>query len=109
MEDIYFYIIIGVIVAILIVFIVISIVKYVKMKPEERREFLKTYVKGLVALAEQTIVGSKKGQEKLKMVEDYFNKKAPFAYKFVLSLIGKDNLGQIIEEALDDIKKSFGA
>ena len=66
MKDIYFYIIIGVIVAILIVFIVISIVKYAKMKPEERREFLKTYVKGLVALAEQTIVGSKRGQEKLK-------------------------------------------
>lgn len=109
MKDIYFYIIIGVIVAILIVFIVISIVKYAKMKPEERREFLKTYVKGLVALAEQTIVGSKRGQEKLKMVEDYFNKKSPFAYKFVLSLIGKDNLEQITEEALEDIKKSFGA
>ena len=43
-----------------------------------------------------------------QMVEDYFNKKAPMVYKFVLFLIGKDNFKQIVEEALEDIKNSFG-
>ena len=108
MKDFQFYLVIGVIALVLLTLLIIKIVKFVKMSPEQKREFLKTYVKGIVALAEQTVTGSKKGQEKLQMVEDYFNKKAPMAYKFVLFLIGKDNFKQIVEEALEDIKNSFG-
>lgn len=108
MKDLYLYIIIGILVLVLIIFITIKIIKFVKMTPEEKRNFIKPYVSGIVVLAEQTVLGSKRGQEKLQMVEDYFNKKAPIAYKFILFLIGKDNFKQIIEEALEDIKNSFG-
>ena len=108
MSDLYLYIVIGVVALVLLTLLIIKIIKFVKMSPEQKREFLKTYVKGIVVLAEQTVTGDKKGQEKLQMVEDYFNKKAPMAYKFVLFLIGKDNFKQIVEEALEDIKNSFG-
>lgn len=106
-DKIILYLIIGVIVLGIIVYAVINIIKYTKMTPEERKKVLKTYLKGLVALAEQEVVGSKKGEEKLQMVEDYFNKKAPTVYKLLLTLIGKDNLKEIIEEALDEVKKTF--
>ena len=78
------------------------------MKPEERKKVLITYLKGLVALAEQEILGNKKGEEKLKMVEDYFNKNAPWFSKLLLILMGKDSLKELIEVALAEIKKSFG-
>jgi hypothetical protein len=78
------------------------------MSKEEKIKTLKTYLKGLVSLAEQEIVGSKMGEEKLAMVEAYFNKKAPIIYKIILSLLGKDNLKEFIEEALKEIKESFG-
>lgn len=106
-DKIILYLIIGVIVLGIIVYAVINIIKYTKMTSEERKKVLKTYLKGLVALAEQEVVGSKKGEEKLQMVEDYFNKKAPTVYKLLLTLIGKDNLKEIIEEALDEVKKTF--
>lgn len=106
-DKIILYLIIGAIVLGIIVYAVINIIKYTKMTPEERKKVLKTYLKGLVALAEQEVVGSKKGEEKLQMVEDYFNKKAPTVYKLLLTLIGKDNLKEIIEEALDEVKKTF--
>lgn len=106
-DKIILYLIIGAIVLGIIVYAVINIIKYTKMTPEERKKVLKTYLKGLVALAEQEVVGSKKGEEKLQMVEDYFNKKAPTVYKLLLTLIDKDNLKEIIEEALDEVKKTF--
>lgn len=106
-DKIILYLIIGVIVLGIIIYAVINIIKYAKMTPEERKKVLKTYLKGLIALAEQEIVGNKKGEERLQMVEDYFNKKAPTIYKLLLALIGKDNLKEIIEEALKEIKKSF--
>ena len=108
MNDLYLYIVIGVVALVLLTLLIIKIVKFVKMSPEQKREFLKTYVKGIVVLAEQTVTGDKRGQEQLQMVVDYFNKKAPMVYKFVLFLIGKDNFKQIVEEALEDIKNSFG-
>ena len=108
MSDLYLYIVIGVVALVLLTLLIIKIIKFVKMSPEQKREFLKTYVKGIVVLAEQTVTANKKGQEKLQMVEDYFTKKAPMVYKFVLFLIGKDNFKQIVEEALEDIKNSFG-
>lgn len=106
-DKIILYLIIGVIVLGIIIYAVINIIKYAKMTPEERKKVLKTYLKGLIALAEQEIIGTKKGEEKMKMVEDYFNKKAPFVYKMILSILGKENLKEIIEEALKEIKDSF--
>ncbi len=102
------YIVIGILCVSLITFLIIKIVKFAKMSKEEKTKLLKTYLKGIISLAEQEVVGNKKGEEKLKMVEDYFNKKAPKVYKIVLLLLGKDNLKQLIEDSLKEIKESFG-
>ncbi len=107
-DKILLYWLIAVVICIVIVVIAIFLIKFFSMNAEERKLALKTYLKGLVALAEQEIVGTKRGQEKLEMVQEYFQKKAPMVYKITLLLLGKDNLTQLIEDALKEIKESFG-
>jgi hypothetical protein len=106
MENIILYIIIGVLAVGIIGFLTYKIGKVIKMKPEERKQLLITFLKGLVAQAEQHI-GSGHGAEKLEEVEKYFQEKAPFLYKMCLRLVGKDNLKELIETALKEIKDSF--
>ena len=108
MDNIIMYCIIAAIAVIALAFVIIWIIRFAKMTPEKKKETLKTYLKGLIALAEQEIVGTKKGEERLKMVEDYFNKNAPWFLKLLLILMGKDSLKELIEVALTEIKKSFG-
>lgn len=106
-DQIIFYIVLGVAVLGILVFAAIWIVKFCKLSKEEKIKLLKTYLKGLIALAEQEIVGSKRGEEKLAMVEKAFREKAPMVYKITLLLLGKDNLTQLIEDALKEIKAAF--
>lgn len=106
MERIIMYIVLGVVVAAAIAYLVYQIIKIVKMKPEERKELIKTYLKGLIAEAEKNI-GAGRGNEKLAQVEEWFNKKAPMIYKMVLKVLGKENLKDLIEDALREIKESF--
>jgi hypothetical protein len=106
MENIIMYIILGLIGAGIIAFLVYNIIKIAKMPKEERRELLKTYLKGLVAEAEK-IIGASHGDVKLAQVEEWFNKKAPMIYKIILTLLGKDNLKDLIEDALKEIKENF--
>lgn len=106
MDEIFTYVILGIIAVIAVAYIVISIIKITKMTPDEKKAMLITYLKGLVAMAETTI-GSGHGQEKMAMVEEYFNTKAPIVYKTILFLIGKDNLKELIETALAEIKDNF--
>ena len=107
MPDIIMYIILGVIGAAVLAFVIYKIVQIAKMKPEERKELIKTYLKGLVAEAEKQI-GAGNGDLKLAQVEEWFNKKAPMVLKIVLSILGKENLKDLIEDALKEIKESFG-
>ena len=107
MNDVIMWIIIGVVGAALLAFIIYMIVKLVRMSPEERKETLLNWLKGAVVAAEEYI-GSGHGDEKLKYVEDYFNKKAPWFLKILLTIMGKDNLKELIEEALQAVKNSFG-
>ena len=104
--DILAYVLIGLLAAGIIGAIIVLIVKLAKMSPEDRKKYLVTYLKGLVALAEKEI-GSGHGADKLAMVEDYFNKKAPIFVKIVLTVFGKNNLRELIEMALKEIKESF--
>lgn len=106
MENIIMYIILGLIGVGIIAFLVYNIIKIAKMPKEERRELLKTYLKGLVAEAEK-IIGAGYGDVKLAQVEEWFNKKAPMIYKIILTLLGKDNLKDLIEDALKEIKENF--
>ena len=107
MEHKIIYIIAIIAVIICLIFFVVRIIKLCRLSKEERQKVLKTYLKGLVALAEQEIVGNKRGQERLEMVEESFRKKAPLVYKIILLLLGKDNLTQLIEDALKEIKDVF--
>lgn len=108
MNDLAMWITIGAIGLVVLVLIVLFIIKLTKMTPEERKKLLKTYLKGAISLAEQELVGSKRGQEKLEMVEEYFNKNASWFLKIVLLITGKSNLQELIEESLGEIKDSFG-
>lgn len=106
MDNIILWIIIGILGVAIIGFIAIKVIKIVNMTPEERKKLLLTYLKGLVALAEKEI-GSGHGAEKLELVEKFFKEKAPFVYKASLMIFGKENLKELIEEALKEIKESF--
>jgi hypothetical protein len=106
MPDIIMYIILGVVGAAVLAFVVYKIIQIAKMKPEERKELIKTYLKGLVAEAEKQI-GAGNGDLKFAQVEEWFNKKAPMILKIVLSILGKENLKDLIEDALKEIKESF--
>lgn len=106
MSDIIMYIILGVVGAAVLALVIYKIVQIAKMKPEERKELIKTYLKGLVAEAEKQI-GAGHGDVKFAQVEEWFNKKAPMVLKIVLSILGKENLKDLIEDALKEIKESF--
>ena len=107
MDKIIFWCVVGVVILSVIILGAVFVTKYIKTSPEERKKILKTYLKGIVALAEQEIVGTKRGQERLKAVENYFKEKAPIVYKILLLLLGKENFQGLVEEALKEIKESF--
>jgi hypothetical protein len=104
-EKIVLYISLGIICLCLIIALIVKIVKLFKMPKEEREKVIKTYLKGVIMLAEEEIVGTKRGEERLAMVEEYFNKNAPLTYRIILFLLGKDNLKNLIEDALAEIKE----
>lgn len=107
MNDIIMWVIIGVVAVAVLAFVIYWVVKLTRMTPEERKETLLNWLKGAVVAAEEYI-GSGHGEEKLKYVEDYFNKKAPWFLKILLAIMGKDSLQDLIEEALNAIESSFG-
>lgn len=106
MENILGYIFLGAICLVCLIYIIYKIVKFCKMTPDEKKEVLVIYLKGLVAFAEQSI-GAGHGAEKLALVEEYFMTKAPTFYKLLLFAIGADNLTELIEIALKEVKLSF--
>lgn len=106
MNDIIMWVIIGVVGAAVLAFLIYWIIKICKMKPEDRKKVLLTYLKGAVAMAEKEI-GAGHGDAKLQEVEDYFNKHAGWFLKILLMVSGKSCLKDLIEEALKEIKESF--
>lgn len=107
MDKIITYVIIGVVGVAALIFLIYKIVKFCKMSPEEKKQVLITYLKGLVAFAESQIVEHGKGAEKLQLVENTFKKKAPFIYKLLLKAVGVNSLRDLIEVALKEIKRDF--
>ena len=106
-EKIVLYISLGIICLCLITALIVKIVKLFKMPKEEREKVIKTYLKGVIMLAEEEIVGTERGEERLAMVEEYFNKNAPWFLKILLGIFGKENLQELIELALKEVKESF--
>lgn len=108
MNDVIMWIIIGVVGAVFLGFVIYTIVKICKLSKEERRELIVTYLKGIIAKAEQEVTKSGAGAEKLKLVEEYFEQKAPWFLKILLTITGKQHLDEMIEEGLLQLKISFG-
>lgn len=106
MENIIIYVLFGLVCVCAIGYIVFQIIKFSKMTSEEKRETIITYLKGLVAFAEKKL-GSGKGAEKLKLVEDMFKKKAPFIYKMLLKAVGVKDIKELVEVALAEVKRDF--
>jgi hypothetical protein len=107
MENILMWITIGIIAMCIIGYVIYQIIKIVKMSPEERKEKLITYLKGVVAFIEREL-GAGNGPVKLEQVEKYFEKNASWFLKTILMITGKDNLRDLIEMALKEIKEDFG-
>lgn len=105
-QEIMMWVVIALVGVGILAYVIYTIVKIAKMSPEDRKQMLVTYLKGAVALAEQQI-GSGNGEIKLAQVEDYFNKNAPWFLKILLTVTGKQNLKELIELALTEIKDSF--
>lgn len=106
MNDIVMWIIIGVLGAVILGFLIYKGVVIIKMSPEDRKKVLVSYLVSLVNAAEGEI-GAGHGKEKLEQVEKWFLEKAPFAYRIILKLVGKENLQELIELALKEIKDNF--
>lgn len=106
MENIGLYLGIGAVVLAFLLYLVPQIIKFCKMSKDDKRKLLLTYLAGLVAMAEDKI-GAGHGAEKLAEVENYFKKHAGVFYKLILQILGKENLKDLIEEALIMIKKGF--
>ena len=106
MENVISYICVGVVVVGAFAYFLPKIIKFCKMSNDDKRKLLLTYLAGLVTMAEEKI-GSGRGAEKLAEVEEYFEKNAGILYKIILRALGKENLKDLIEEALSLVKKNF--
>lgn len=100
MSEIMVWVIVGIVAAIVLALAVCFLIKFFKMKPEERKELVVQFLIGLVSLAEAEIVGAGKGKEKIAWVEGQFNATAPWFLKTVLLLTKTANLQELIEVAL---------
>ena len=107
MSDIVIWIIIGIVAVLAVVALVCFLVKFFKMKPEERKELIVEFLIGLVTLAEGYFDESGAGKEKAKWVEDKFNATAPWFLKIVLRLTKSADLHELIEKALDKAKTTL--
>lgn len=100
------YLFIGAVVAAVLVYFVVKIVRFCKLSKDDKKKILLTYLAGIVAMVENEI-GSGHGAEKLEEVENYFKKHAGVFYKLILQILGKESLKDLIEEALTMIKDGF--
>ena len=105
--DFVIWIVIGIVAAIVLAIIIYYIIKVAKMSPEEREEFIVDFLVGLVTAAELAYEEHGKGSEKLKDVEEAFNKKAPWFLKILLAVTKTSSLDDLIEKALTKAKDAF--
>lgn len=104
MSEILVWVVIGLTAAVVLGLVIWFLIKFFKMKPEDRKELIVQFLIGLVTIAEKTIVGSKKGQEKIAWVEEQFKATAPWFLKVVLALTKTANLQGLAEIALNKAK-----
>ena len=101
MPEIIIWIIIGIVGLIAIAALTWFIIKFVKMKPEEREEIIIQILIGLVTAAENYFVGEGRGQEKIAWVQEQFNKTAPWFVKIVLMVTKTADFNELVKKALE--------
>lgn len=107
--DFVVWIIIGVVAAGLLAALIVWLIKFFRKTPQERKEIVINFLIGLVTMAEEEFKDEHgKGAEKLKMVEEAFNRVAPWALKLMLKFSGAKDLRELIEMALAQAKKTWG-
>lgn len=100
-------VILGVIGVGLLAALVCWLVSFCRKTPEERKETVVQFLIGLVTVAENAFTEGGKGAEKLAMVEESFNRVAPWFMKIMLKLSGAANLQELIEVALERAKTTW--
>lgn len=101
------WIIFGVIAALLLGFGIWKIVEFCRLTKEQKIQIVKQWLVGAVVAAEAAITTPGAGQEKLQLVINEFNTRAPMLCKFILWATNSVNLQDLIEEALAEVKKNF--
>ena len=102
--DIIVWIIIGIVGLIAVAALVWFIIKFVKMKPEEREEIIVQILIGLVTAAEGYFQGEGRGAEKIAWVQEEFNKTAPWFVKIILTLTKTASFEELVKKALEKAK-----
>lgn len=106
--DIFGWIMLTIFIVIAIYAIWLKLVKpFVMSTPEERKTILLEYLYSLIVIAEKDIQEGGMGSVKLRYVQDLFLSNAPLIYRLFLRITCKDNLTDLIEEALATIKSEF--
>ena len=105
--DFVIWIVISIVAAIMLAIVIYYIIKIVKMAPEQREEAIIDFLVGLVTTVELAYKEHGKGSEKLKDVEEAFNKKAPWFLKILLAITKTSSLDELIEKALAKVKEAF--
>lgn len=107
MPDYVVWIIVGVVAVGLLIALVCWLVNFFRKSPEDRKEIVVQFLVGLVTVAEQAFEEGGKGAEKLAMVEEAFNKKAPWIMKLLLKFSGAKDLRELVEYALERAKSAW--
>jgi hypothetical protein len=102
------WIIFGVIAAVLLGLGIWKIVEFCRLTKEQKIQIVKQWLIAAVVAAEAAITTPGAGQEKLQMVMDEFNKKAPLLCRIILWTTNNTTLTECIEDALAEVKKNFG-
>lgn len=102
------WVIIGIVALIVLISVVVTAIKIIKMEPEERKKLLIEFLIPLITEAEGLFTEHGKGSEKLKIVEDAFNKTAPWFLKLVFKFSGCVDLNEFVKLALDKVKTIWG-
>ena len=82
--------------------LIINIVAFCGLGKQQKKEILKTHLKGLLKIAMEEY-----GEEILQNTEKfekYFKENSPIFYKILILFLGKDSLADVIEEVFSEIE-----
>lgn len=103
---VYEWIILAAIILLEVAIFVKNFVSFTRLSKEERKKKMIEYLQGIIVSAE-LMLGDGAGPAKLAYVEQEFKKKAPIVYRMVILFTGSENLRELIEQGLSEIKAGF--